>query len=225
MSTLSTVLCTAGLAAEAKIARAAGFPVIVGGGDPYRTVSLVDTAAAHANCLISFGIAGALAPGLRPGDVILSGEVITDDEHLQVDAEFQRKIGTVARRIRAFEGPVLGGTQILANEEDKARAWRSTGALAVDMESAAVARAAIAAGIPFLVLRAIADTANQALPPAALIPLSEAGTPVITSVLFEILRRPRQIPALVDLARVTRQALAALAVPARALHGALATAA
>ena len=59
MHRLSTVLCTSGLAAEAKIARAAGFPVVIGAGDRERTASLVEEAVQRAHCLMSFGIAGA----------------------------------------------------------------------------------------------------------------------------------------------------------------------
>ena len=57
------------------------------------------------------------------------------------------------------------------------------------------------------------------LPPAALIPLSEAGTPNLARVLGSILRRPRQIATLIGLARETRMALSALAGPAHALRG------
>jgi hypothetical protein len=38
-----------------------------------------------------------------------------------------------------------------------------------------------------------------------------------------VVRRPRQVAALVGLARETRLALAALVLPARALHGFVAT--
>ena len=78
---------------------------------------------------------------------------------------------------------MLGSRTILATEDAKRAAWRETGALAVDMESAVVARAADAAGIPFLVLRAIADPAVRELPSAALIPLAENGTPALARVL------------------------------------------
>jgi hopanoid-associated phosphorylase len=224
MRTLPTVLFTTGLEAEARVARAAGFPVIVGGGDHERTTGLIERAAERAHCLVSFGVAGALAPGLRPGDVILSGEVIEEDRRWAPSDEFHRRLLDLAWQIGSFEGPVLGARNILATEEAKMAAWRETGALAVDMESAIVARAAEQAGIPFVVLRAIADPATRELPPAALIPLSEDGTPALAQVLAEVLRRPRQIPALVGLARETRRALAALVAPARALHGLLATA-
>src|SRR5438067_2384000 len=218
MRTLTPVLCTSGLAAEARVARAAGFPVIVGAGDHSRTMSLVENAVRQAKCLVSFGVAGGLAPDLRPGHVILSAEVIGDEQRWRAGDAFQREVGDLARRIGAVQGPVLGSRDILASEDDKARAWRETGALAVDLESAIVARAAEAAGIPFLVLRAIADPARRELPPAALIPLAEDGTPSFSLVLAEVLRRPHQIAALFGLARETRQALTALAGPARALR-------
>ncbi len=217
MRTLIPVLCTSGLAAEARVARAAGFQVIVGGGDPGRTEALVEDAAQQAKCLVSFGVAGGLAPHLKPGNVILSADVIGDDRRWR-DRDFQRSAATLARRIGAVSGPVLGSRDILATEEDKAQAWRKTGALAVDLESAIVARAAEAAGIPFLVLRTIADPARRELPPAALIPLAEDGTPAFSRVVAEVLRRPHQIAALFGLARETRQALMALAGPARALR-------
>src|SRR4051794_41791011 len=78
MRTLIPVLCTSGLAAEARVARAAGFQVIVGGGDPGRTEALVEDAAQQAKCLVSFGVAGGLAPHLKPGNGILSADVIGD---------------------------------------------------------------------------------------------------------------------------------------------------
>src|SRR5690348_3515298 len=103
MRTLTPVLCTSGLAVEAKIARAAGFQVIVGAGDPDRTTALVEAAARRAKCLISFGIAGGLAPHLRAGDVILSAEVIAEDRRWRADDSFHSQVSDLARRIGALE--------------------------------------------------------------------------------------------------------------------------
>ena len=219
----STVLCTSGLAAEARIARAAGFSVVIGAGDRERTAALVKDAVQQANCLMSFGIAGALAPHLRPGDVVISAEVVSDGCRWTAAEPFYSRVAALARQIGAFEGAVLGASAILATEAEKSRAWRDTGALAVDLESDVVARIASQAGIPFLVARTIADTACRELPPAALIPLSEAGTPNLARVLGSVLRRPRQIATLIRLSRETRMALSALAGPAHALRGLAAT--
>lgn len=213
------ILCTTGLLAEARIARAAGFSTVVGGGDRNRTAALVKTAIRDAHCLVSFGIAGGLAPHLRAGDVVISTEVLSGDNRWHAEASFQRRIAGLAADIGAAEGPVLGCARIMASTEEKRRTWIETGAVAVDLESDVVARAAESAGLPFLVVRTIADTAYRALPPAALIPLAKNGTPNLTRVLASVARRPLQVTALFGLARETRAALAALVLPARALYG------
>jgi adenosylhomocysteine nucleosidase len=215
-------LCICGLAAEAKIARAAGFPVVVGAGDRSRTTTLVESAVRHANCLISFGFAGGLAPELRTGDVIVSTNVVAADKRWWAEKRFRDRIADFARGIGALEGSVLGAQAILATAARKSRAWSETRALAADLESDIVARIATSAGMPFVVLRSIADAAYRELPPAALIPLSEDGTPRLARVLSSVLRQPRQLASLVGLAREVRTARLALAGPARALHGLLA---
>ena len=214
-------LCICGLAAEAKIARAAGFSVVIGAGNRSRTEALVESGVREANCLISFGIAGALMPELRAGDVVISTDVIGANRRWWAERQFRRRIADLARGIGALEGPVLGAEAILATAAQKSRARSETGALAVDLESDVVARIATSAGIPFVVLRTIADPAHRDLPAAALIPLSENGTPRRTRVLASVLRRPRQLSSLIELARESRTALAALAGPARALYGLL----
>jgi hopanoid-associated phosphorylase len=211
MQSVATVLCTSGLAAEAKIARVAGFSVVVSAGSRHRTERQVETAVRYANCLVSFGIAGGLAPQLRPGDVIVSCEVVTLDGCRYSDEPFRGRLIDLTRAIGAIEGPVLSARRIMTTRAEKARAWRQTGALAVDLESAIVARIAAAAGIPFIVLRAVADPAARSLPRAALIPLRADGTPDVIRVVGKSITRPFEIGAMVALARETRSALSALA--------------
>jgi adenosylhomocysteine nucleosidase len=216
---LTATLCICGLAAEARIARAAGFCAIVGAGDRIRTAALVENAVGRASCLVSFGIAGALSPELRSGDVIVSTKVIGGGRSWRAPEPFAGRVTDLAGRLGAHEGAVLGVPGILATAAEKRRAWAETGALAVDIESDVVARIASAAGIPFVAVRTIADAASRELPPVALIPLADDGTPNLARVVASVLRRPRQVSALVGLARETRTALRALAGAARALHG------
>jgi len=216
------VLCTTGLAAEAKIARRAGLSAVVGGGNHRRTVQVLEEAASAAECLVSFGIAGGLKPGLRAGDIVISTEVVDDDRNWLSSENLRPRISELARELGAVEGPVLGVRMALATKRAKRQAWKDTGAVAVDMESVAVARAAAALGIPFVVLRAIADPAARELPPAALVPLEDDGTPALGHVLASLLARPRQLPSLLTVAREARQALQALAGPAQALNRVLA---
>jgi hopanoid-associated phosphorylase len=215
------MLCTTGLEAEAKIARRAGFAAVVGAGDHRRTARVVEEAAAQAECLVSFGIAGALMPELKPGDIVLSTEVVDEDRRWLSSENLRPLIAELVAQIGATEGPVLGSQVPLATKADKRRAWQETSAIAVDMESVVVARAAAALGIPFVVLRAIADPATRRLPPAALVPLRADGKPMLGQVLASVMRRPQQLPGLLAVAREARRALEALVSPARALHGVL----
>ncbi len=224
MQSLATVLCTSGLAVEAKIARAAGFSAVIGVGDRDRTAALVERAAAQTDCLVSFGIAGGLAPELDAGRVVISGEVVSEKRHWAIEPRLRRQLSQFARSIGAVEGPIFGAGSILATQTEKARAWATTRALAVDLESEIVARTATALGIPFIVLRAIADTARRDLPPASLIPLRGDGKPRVFRVFAAVLRRPSQLAGMIGLAQETRIALSALVGPARALRGLVGTA-
>ena len=137
---------------------------------------------------------------------------------------FRARVARLAAEVGAIEGPVLGARRIVATQSEKRLVREATGALAVDLESDVVARIATSAGIPFVVVRTIADSVYRELPPAALIPLAENGTPKLFQVLASVRAgRGRSRPC-VGLARETRTALAALVTPARALHGLVAAA-
>jgi adenosylhomocysteine nucleosidase len=218
------VLCVSGLQVEAKIAQAAGFSVVVGAGDGDHTTALVLAAAAKIDCLVSFGLAGGLAPELRAGTVVVSGEVVSEGHHWAIEPSIRRQLSQFARSIGAIEGLILGASSILATRAEKERAWATTGALAVDLESEIVARTATALGIPFIVLRSIADCARRDLPPASLVPLTADGKPDLLKVFSAVLRRPLQIGAMIGLARETAVALSALIGPARALRSLVAAA-
>ena len=219
----AAVLCISGLKVEANIAQAAGFSVVVGAGDRDYAAALV-AAAANTDCLVSFGIAGGLAPELRAGTVVVSGEVVSEEHRWAIEPSIRRQLSQFARSIGAVEGLVFGASSILATQTEKRRAWASTRALAVDLESEIVARTATALGIPFIVLRSIADTARRDLPPASLVPLTLEGKPDLLKVFSAVLRRPFQIGGMIGLARETAIALSALVGPARALRSLVATA-
>jgi len=218
------VVCISGLAAEAKIARTAGFSVVTGAGDQDRTAALVATAAAQTDCLVSFGIAGGLSPELKTGTVVVSGEVVSEGQHWAIEPSLRHQLSEFAQSIGAVEGLVFGASSILATQTEKERVWFISRALAVDIESEIVARTATEFGIPFIVLRSIADTARRDLPPASLVPLTASGKPDLLKILSAVLRQPFQVPGMIGLARETRIALSALIGPARALRSLVASA-
>ena len=106
--------------------------------------------------------------------------------------------------IAAAEAPV-------ADIAKKAALFEDSGAIAVDMESAIVARAARRHNLPFAILRVIADPAGRSLPNAALSAMRADGEVNIGAVLGGLLRNPRELSSLARLAVDARKAFAALA--------------
>ncbi len=80
----------------------------------------------------------------------------------------------------------------------------------MDMESHAVARVASKAGLPFLVLRAIADPAHRAVPISAVGGLGPDGHTRTLAVLGNLLLRPWELPDLLRLSRDMRKGLRTL---------------
>jgi adenosylhomocysteine nucleosidase len=204
------VIAVTGLRIEAEIARKAGFSVVCAGGFPAHSAAALAQAIGGGapSGLISFGIAGGLAPGLAPGTLVLAGAVVAaDGTRHPVEAAWRARVG---ERLDAVEGDIFGGPAIVAAATAKAALHTRTGAVAVDLESAVVAEAASRTGLPFLVIRAIADPAERDLPAAARIRLKPDGRPDLRAIAVSVLLKPGQIPALIQLAGDTRSALRAL---------------
>ena len=105
---------------------------------------------------------------------------------------------------------LFGADEIIADTQRKAKLFADTSALAVDMESHAVARAAKAAGVPFLAIRAIADPSDRAMPPAALNAVAADGSTRVLKTLGAAMRDPKQFPALLKLGADSEAALKTL---------------
>jgi hopanoid-associated phosphorylase len=213
-----------GLAAEARIARRAGLEAIAGGGDAAETVrKMRELAARGVRSLVSFGICAGLAPALAPGDIVLPRSVMAPGSPaMAVAAGWHARVANALAAAGVpvtAHGAVLGESEIAQSAPAKAALFAATGALALDMESHLVARAAGDLDIPFLVLRAVADAASRDLPPAALVGLDGDGRPQLRRVLGSLLAEPRQLGALIAVARELSRALAALGRAAPILAG------
>ncbi|SRR5579883_194838 len=114
---------------------------------------------------------------------------------------------------------IAGAETPVADRIGKAALFAATGAVAVDMESMIVARVARRYGLPFAILRVIADPAHRSLPSAALVTMRPDGEVDMAGVFSALSRNPRQIATLAHLAVDARRAFAALA-RARAMLGA-----
>jgi adenosylhomocysteine nucleosidase len=93
--------------------------------------------------IYSAGFAGALDAGLKVGDIVRPGRVVNAGDGSSV--------------ILALGEGVLVSFASVASPAQKARLRDSFGAQAVDMEAAAIARAAEIRGVDFAVVKVIAD--------------------------------------------------------------------
>jgi adenosylhomocysteine nucleosidase len=193
-----------GLTAEARIAALLG-RVLAGGGSAEGAARAATRLADEgATTLLSFGLAGGLCASMVPGTIVIPSIVITEDGRFTADAAVSARLGGVTAP------SLFASTTVVARAGDKQVLACRTGALAVDMESGAVAAVAQARGLVFAVLRAVCDTADADLPPAALVALNARGAIGLGRVAASVLRRPGQIPALLRLASQAAIARAAL---------------
>ena len=205
-----TVLAVTGLIREARIARRAKLiPVISGGDGELLTRRLEEAIVKHKpKGIVSFGIAGALAPLLKIGDVIVATHVVHGDERYATDAQWLAILR--AELPRATPGIVVGHDQIVSHIDGKRRLLALSGAHAVDMESHIAARLAARHGIAFAAIRAISDAANRGLPPAALVPLKPSGRIRLGGVMHSVATEPSQIRDLLRTGREAGRAMRAL---------------
>jgi hypothetical protein len=170
----------------------------------------------HPGLAISCGFAGAVTDTLRTGDLVLATAV--HDDTGDVVAADPRRV-TAARDQLAGVGVVTGelaSASAVATTRDAKHALARTGAIAVDLESWAVARAAARAGIPWLALRVVLDPLALDLPAF----VAEPRASYVMPALRHALRGPRAALGLVDLARRARIAARALAAAVPRVVGA-----
>lgn len=152
--------------------------------------------------LISAGFAGALDPALAIGDVVLAENYS--------DRAIVKSVTTPCRR-----GALLTVGNAVETVAEKARLRAETGAMAVDMETSAIAAICVERGLPMLSLRAISDAADAVLPiPFAVSWDLETQRPRTFAIAIYLLRHP-------EIVGIFRSFIAGLARARRALSRSL----
>jgi len=133
--------------------------------------------AAGAGALLSWGVAGALDPQLSCGTAVLPAEVLRQGQRYATSRRWrERLLAALQGHVRLATGALLTSEPAVAAAALKASLFRQTRAVAVDMESAAVAEVAADHGLPFLALRVILDRARDSLPESILRALNPAAS-------------------------------------------------
>ena len=163
--------------------------------------------------LVSFGLAVGLAPVLRPGDVVVAESVVLPGgKTLPTDATWRaallQRLGGSGLKVRAAR--IAGSDELPTSAIAKRRAFQTTFAAALDTDSHAVAEVAAAAGLPLLVVRAVAEPAEEMRPAVAYAANGADGQPRSLAVFGQLARRPWEIPAAWRFSKNGRLALDAL---------------
>lgn len=142
-----------------------------------RAATAARALAGSVDALLSVGFCGALDDSLLPGDLILGGS------H---GFEPSRELMAIAERAGPHRKGIVGMVDhVVMDGDERKKIAAETGALAVDMESAAVGRVARELGRMFLCAKVVLDTPSRPLACA----YSSGG-----SVALQILRRPWILP-------------------------------
>jgi adenosylhomocysteine nucleosidase len=170
-----------------------------------------------ATSLLSWGSAGGLIPGLSPGSLVLPKNIIAVDGSVYpVDATWRESLyAQLKEKVNLHEGLLAESIIVVTRPEEKVTLFQQTGAIAVDMESAAVAAEAQQAGVPFMAIRAVADPADITLPQSALTSLDEFGKLRPLRLLKALAKNPVELSALIQLGRNFRAAQSTLSTVVR----------
>ena len=208
------MIIVVGLAFEARIAAGPGVHVICSG-DGRNLAAKLTAAIAEARTLvrgcpgiISFGVAGGLAPQLRPGTCVVGSAILSGSNRMPTSREWSQKL--LQTIPDAVSGMLLGVAAPIAHPDDKRALFLKTGAIAVDMESHIVAAVGLKHELPVAAIRVITDPAKRALPVSAVAAMRGNGTTDIVAMLRSALSRPRELPALFQTALDARAARATL---------------
>lgn len=154
--------------------------------------SLIDT---DVDALVSWGSAGALHPALVPGDIVLPVAVIdySDKRQYQVDQRWHTALKNKLGHKKIYDGNLASTREVQQGPRQKIKLHRATGALAVDMESAAIAAVASKEKKPFLVIRSISDTAAMHIPKSAIDASDQYGRVSMRGLSVALMKRPREV--------------------------------
>jgi uridine phosphorylase len=173
VSALSPIIVATGFTREVRTIAGPGIVAIPGGGREERLEAALEaTAGDGAAGMLSFGLTGGLADGLRIGDWIV-GDRLTGAVEQACDPDWRDAIA--AALPDAVVGAFFADGRMIDTVAEKRRLGVHHAALAVDMESHVAARVAARHGLPFAIVRIVSDEVGHLLPPAITVSMRPDG--------------------------------------------------
>jgi adenosylhomocysteine nucleosidase len=178
-----------------------------------------------ANRLISWGCAAALSVNLQPGNLVLAdGLIDAEGVAIAVNADWHRQIKTALEKLACQSnfalrsGDLLESKTLVSTSRDKQQLHQQTNAIALDMESIAVAKVAQAHALPFLAIRAIADPVTMDLPAAVSQAFNQQGDIELGKLFRFVLKHPSELKGLITLGQHFNAAKSTLKLLAKELE-------
>ena len=130
--------------------------------------------------IINSGVGGAVDKALRPLDIVFADKLVQHDMdtspigdpvglisginkiYFETDARAREILVDVAKTLSLnyYVGTIATGDKFISDSRDKVRINSTFGAIACEMEGGAIAHTAFVNGTPFIVVRAISDSAD-----------------------------------------------------------------
>lgn len=169
------------------------------------------------NLIINFGFCGGIKPGLQVGDLIVAQRILLNREALFspqsgiVEEEAKLITRSLTDTLSGRDLTVYGGTFITSTEiRSKAEMARHLPSWApnpvLEMETAAVAKAAAKMVVPLFAIRGVSDDAGEELAFSIADFTDNKMRMRIGKVLLTVARKPWIIPQLLRLAKNSRKA-------------------
>lgn len=205
----------------------------VGGAAARHAAEALVASGAHA--LVSWGMAAGLDATLAPGTLVLSNRVVAtprtehtrdplDGQNLEerVSSAWADRLSTrLGGTLSVVRGTIACPDGVLRTAEDKRALGMAAGAIAADMETAAIAAVAIQARVPWLAIRVVVDSVDVLVPASVAAAVDPAGHVQMTRLVGALVRHPSDLVYLPALARAYRRALRTLQIVARVADAAL----
>jgi adenosylhomocysteine nucleosidase len=163
--------------------------------------------------LLVTGTCGALSPGLKPGDIVMPGMVISEiNEALDLSSTWYDDAASILQDfpVTIHRQSLISSHRIISRAEDKHRLYNDSQAIAVDMESARVIKLAKFHRVPVLVLRTVIDPTDFTIPEFILKNSGPYGDTSVFSLIKSCLAKPGRLGPLCRLAGFHSKAMKSL---------------
>lgn len=174
--------------------------------------------------MISSGFAGSVNPDVTVGDLVIGKHVFYSlqeelEGEIQIDSLLACDTSVVDLAVKSCStddfklhcGDILSVNRIVKKSSIKKHIGNKTSAMAIDMESFAIAEQANAMGVPFVVIRSISDGVEEDVEINENM-VTKGGNINISATAFHILNKPHHIPNLNRLRKQTKLAANTLSI-------------